>query len=129
MKRRKTAIALVLLLLTGCSASETEAGPSTTAEDEPMTRLLTQVSSAVSMYAQRAVTERPDFVRNRTADNFVTCVVEAANGVARSLYLNRVSAQPTTDDSTQVTMPADLIVNEVISVVQSQIEPLMAQCA
>lgn len=117
-------------MVAGCASGR--AGDSlatTTTVADPITTLLDRVTQTVTAYVDRAVLQRPDLTARKNRDDLVSCAVATSKDIARSVYLNRLAQSPTTVAGSTSDALTELLIGEATAAAQSQIEPVLTQCA
>lgn len=93
-----------------------------------LTSLLLRIDDSVSMYIERSVLERPQLLRRINKEDLLACAAATSKDIARSIYLNRIGQTSVTTSGIDSGALTEMVINEAIAAVQSQIEPILARC-
>ena len=93
-----------------------------------LTSLLLRIDDSVSMYIERSVLERPQLLRRINKEDLLACAAATSKDIARSIYLNRIGQTSVTTSGIDSGALTEMVINEAITAVQSQIEPILARC-
>ena len=116
------------ILIAACSSGQSNVASTTTMATDILTSLLLRIDDSVSMYIERSVLERPQLLRRINKEDLLACAAATSKDIARSIYLNRIGQTSVTTSGIDSGALTEMVINEAIAAVQSQIEPILARC-